>query len=85
MKKFKIIKSETGEVVYKWAYKCPTCKGIVLFNFGARPWVFESGGLSMECELCGKFGQVVTKEDVTKATLISSEEWSKLDFGEKKC
>lgn len=83
-KKFKIMKSETGIVVYKWAYQCPKCKAIMKYDFGKSMWTFEnSGGLGMECFNCKKFGQVITLSDVQEAKLISPEEFSKLQITEE--
>ena len=78
------MKSETGIIVYNWAYQCPQCKAIMWYDFNKTLWALtESGGLSIECAKCGKFGQVINKKDVDKAVLISEEEYAKLEFFEK--
>lgn len=74
-KKFKIFKSETGRVVYTWAYQCPKCKKIKKYDFEKSFWALE-GGLGVECEC--KFDQVITLDDLEKATLISQSEYLKL-------
>jgi glutaredoxin len=74
-KKFKIFKSETGRVVYTWAYQCPKCKKIKKYDFEKCFWALE-GGLGIACEC--KFEQVITLEDLEKATLISQSEYLKL-------
>lgn len=82
-KKFKIFKSETGKVVYNWAYQCPKCKRILQYDFDKSFWAVEGGGLGIECEC--KFGQVITFDDVHKATLLSQKEYNSLPFSNKKC
>lgn len=77
------MKSETGIVVYNWAYQCPRCKAVMTYDFNKSLWAFECGGLGVDCDNCGKFGQVITKKDVEEAVLISPEDYSKLEFFEK--
>ncbi len=81
-KKFKIIKSPTGRIIYNWAYQCPRCKRVWQYNFDDL-WCFEkTGGLGVECEC--KFGQVITMKDILEATEISNDEFSKLEFSKVK-
>ncbi len=80
-KKFKIFKSDSGRVVYMWAYQCPKCKKIWQYDFDKSFWAVEGGGLGIECEC--KFGQVITFDDVHKAILLSNKEYHSLLFEKK--
>lgn len=74
-KKFKIFKSETGRVVYTWAYQCPKCLKIKKYDFEKCIWALDGGlGIACDCE----FEQVITLDDLEKATLISQVEYLKL-------
>ena len=80
--KFKILKSEAKRVVYNWVYQCPRCKAIMQYDLG-KVLEFGGGGVNIECFGCG-FCHGVTERDALKASLISTEEFSKLKFTEPK-
>jgi len=84
-KRFKLLRSTTGKVVYKWAYKCPRCKAIMEYNFEKVMWALDEkgGGLCIDCHGCG-FNGVIKNKDLLKATLINEEEYSKIKFTQKK-
>ena len=55
------------------------------YDFNRSLWALDGkcGGLGIECDNCGKFGQVITKQDIDEAVLISPEEFDQLNFFEK--
>lgn len=82
VKKFKIFKSEIERrIVYKWAYQCPKCGTVTLYDFEKSLWALD-GGLGIGCQVCN-FNQVITMDDLQRATLITDEGFSKLQFNQK--
>lgn len=80
-KRFKLFKSDTGRVIYDWAYQCPKCKKIRKYNF--ENWIIHQAlefgmGLSFSCGC--KYGQTITLKDLREAILISQKEYQNLSF-----
>jgi hypothetical protein len=78
-KKFKIFKSETGKIIYDWAYQCPKCKKIRKIDLDDLE---GSGGLGVECEC--KFGQVITGKDIENAIHLTRWQYDNLAFEKEK-